>query len=266
MSSPPSNEDVALIRCPGCGRSTLGTIPRCTHCKMELGVRGALPPVKNTAATADQEQCALCGQNYDASAHQACPNCAERFGHAKREALEAHDRGRKLGELAVWSAAAAGLTAIGGLALWGANVVAPTFSTGSSLWTVSFAGGLGMGLVAGWRLRERTAIYESVVAVVGVAAAATVWLHAAIIWANGFNLTAPVVEHRCDVLAHDGEAATLRCAAGGDTIEGVVAYHGPTTAPGTIVTQPFRPGRFGYWVALGDAARPLPPQGDEETP
>ena len=180
----------------------VGSIRSCTYCKMELGLTSR-PPAATTAKAAT-ERCALCGLAYDASSHDACPRCTERFGRRERQALDTHRRGRMATEWLVWCGAAAALTAMGATAHWGATVVAPTLGASRALWIWAAAGGAVMGTLAGWRLRGRSTTAESAFAVVALGVVTAVWLRASLVWANGFNLTGPAHELSCEVLErHD---------------------------------------------------------------
>jgi hypothetical protein len=246
-------EDVALIRCPGCGRKTLGSIARCTHCRTELGVSAGLPPAVQPSRSV--ERCALCGQSYDATAHDACPHCAQRLEKKRRELEDIPPR-RSPGELVMWSLGMVVVTALGWLAQWGAQTLLPTFGLGTGLWLAAGGGGLVMGLLAGWRLRDRTTT-ESVVALIGIGLATTVWIRAAVIWANGFNLEGAAKDARCAVVQRDGERARLRCARDGETFEGSVVRETAAEA----VSASFRRGRMGYWVVERGSVRPAELEG-----
>lgn len=240
----------------------VGSIRSCTYCKMELGLTSG-PPAAATATEATTQRCALCGLAYDAANHNACPHCTERFGRRRRQALDAHHRGRKATEWLVWIGAAMALTAMGATAHWGAAYVAPTLGAARPLWTWSVLGGLVMGALAGWRLRERSSTAESIFAVVALTIVAAVWLRAALVWANGFNLTGEPHRLPCEVLAREGDHSVVSCAVAGAPVVGEVSDHRATVDEERRVVVDVRRGRLGYWVVASGSLRSLAEEGDE---
>lgn len=224
------------------------------------------PPAAARGPTAGTARCALCGLAYDAASHDACPHCADRFGRRQREALDAHRRGRKTSEWLVWVVAAAALGGMGLAAHWGATLVAPTLSAGRGLTTWAAVGGALLGLLAGWRLRERSSIAESVLAVVALALVASVWLRAALVWANGFNLTGDPHELACEVTERDGQRSSVTCVVAGLPIAGEVSDARAEAVGGRRVTLTARHGRLGYWVVASGTLRSVAEEDAGEDP